>query len=307
MVGFPSRTELIEGTGKQGTFVKSHLIPKALTKPNVRGNLFVEAGKGLRPTRRFSSWYDSELVTREGENILREYDTWAIEELHRLKLIWSSWGPMVSLSTSDWTGVRSTGIGLRQLTCTDPAKFRLFFLSLLWRAAATSRTEFGEIQLATDDLDRLQAMVRDRDPGPLCFYPTTLLQIASRGPTHNFAPIAQNDTSDIGGGAMWRQFTFRFYFDGLIAHMHRPVSDPKHSRNFGAFIVGDGHKLVVQTQPLDSSWQLANLEKAIVESNLQWPETSERRFGIPTSQREDLLQKYSEIYGHGLPWTRRKE
>lgn len=294
-------------TGKKGTFVESHLIPAALTRLNVRGNRLIEAGQGTRPIRRFSSWYDAELVTHEGEDILQEYDTWAIEELRRLKLIWSSWGPMISLSTPDWTSAGSTGYGLRQLTCTDPAKFRLFFLSLLWRAAATSRIEFREIQLDTGDLDHLRIMVRDRDPGPLYFYPTTLLQITPQGPRHNFAPIAQNDTVDLGEGDMWQQFTFRFYFDGLIAHMHRPVSNPKVNRDFGPFTVGDGRTLIVQTQPLDSSFQLTNLEKAVVESMMQWPETTEKLTGIPASKREALLQKYSALHGHGLPWTKRIE
>lgn len=296
-------------THKHGTFVKSHLIPDALTRLTVRGSLRIEGGEGTRPKRRFSSWYDPELVTQEGEDILQEYDTWAIEELRRLKLIWSSWGPMVSLSTPDWTQAGTTGLGLRRLTCSDPAKARLFFLSLLWRAAATSRVEFRGVQLDSRELERLRSLLRNRDPGPLDFYPTTLLQITSQGPTHNLAPIAQNETADLGGGTSWRQFAFGFYFDGLIAHMHRPLSSviPGVYGDLRPFVVGSGPTLIVQTQPLEGSFEITNLEKAVVESALQWPMDTEQLTGIPASQREYALRKYSAIYGHGLPWTSRKD
>ena len=113
-------------------------------------------------------------------------------------------------------------------------------------------------------------MVRDGDPNPLNFYPTTLLQIASRGPTHNFAPIAEDETFDIGNGTMYRHHVFRFYFDGLISHIHRSMDNIE---AVGPLIVGFSPDLVVQTQLINDSFQLANLEKAVIESTMQWPET----------------------------------
>jgi hypothetical protein len=148
---------------------------------------------------------------------------------------------------------------------------RLFFLSLLWRAAATKRVEFRDIQLVRKDLSRLQRMVRDGDPNPLHFYPTTLLQIASRGPAHNLVPIAIDSLVDTGDGVMHRDHVFRFYFDGLIARMHRSMESIK---GLEPFIVGGGSNLVVQMQLFDDSFQLGNLGRLVAESLRRWPEAS---------------------------------
>lgn len=41
----------------------------------------------------------------------------------------------------------------------DAARLRLFFLSLLWRAAASTRGEFAAITLPPDDLEHLRRIV----------------------------------------------------------------------------------------------------------------------------------------------------
>lgn len=290
-------------TGKAGKFVKSHLIPKALTRPSVPGNQFVEFGLGRRPYKRRTSWYDERLVTRDGEDLLAEYDSWGIEELYRLKLVWGSWGPMMKLGTNDQVPLGTTGHTLRKLTCRDPRRFRLFFLSLLWRAAATDCPGFEDIQIEATELEKLRQMLCDRDPGPLHFYPTQLAQISTRGPNHNFAPIARDEKSDIGGEGPYHHYVFRFYFDGLIANMQRDM--PK-AAEAGPLLVGFSPILVVQTLPFADSFQFTNLLKAWAESVLQWPETMEKKYGFPVSERENLLRTYVSQHGDGW-WIKRKE
>jgi hypothetical protein len=261
-------------TGNKGAFVKSHLIPEALTRPELPGMPFIEAGEGGRPTRRYTSWYDSELVTQVGENILSGYDNWAISELRRHKLIWSSWESIESLSPPDWTPVSldgPTGHGIRTIACTDPDKFRLFFLSVLWRAAATKRPEFHQVAIEKVALERLTAMVRDGNPDPLEFYPVKLVQILSRGPIHNFAPLAEDSMMDLGHPQLWRHYVFRFYFDGLIVLMHRP-RPPGEMPDFGKLVVGFSSELAVQTIPSGGSRQLQNLAKLREDAQRQWPD-----------------------------------
>jgi hypothetical protein len=258
-------------TGRHGRFVRSHLLPKALTRPSVPGSRFIEGGHSLPPRNKWDSWYDDELVTRDGEDILARYDSWAIQELSRLELLWKSRGPATALAESVVTKSGLPSFGLREVNCENPSRLRLFFLSLLWRAAATKRIEFRDIHLDEDNLDRLRRMVRDGDPSPLEFYPTTLLQIASRGPTHNFVPIAIDSTIDIGDGIKHRDHVFRFYFDGLIARMHRSVESVK---GFERFLVGGDSDLVVQMQLFDDSFQFANLKRIVAESAQRWPEAS---------------------------------
>jgi hypothetical protein len=250
--------------------VRSHLIPKAVTRPSVRGNRLIESDGRLRPKSRWDSWYDDKLVTSEGEHILARYDSWAIEELCRLELIWKSW--KTETETSLASSVKSTpgmpSFGLRKVRCKNPRMLRLFFLSLLWRAAATNRPEFREVHVDKEHLDRLRRMVHDGEPEPMDFYPTTLLQIASRGPAHNLTPIAEDNTFDIGDGVMHRHHIFRFYFDGLIAHMHRSRS----IEGIEPFIVGCSPDLVVQMQLLNDSFQMTNLADLWAGTMMRWPD-----------------------------------
>ena len=52
-----------------------------------------------------------------------------------------------------WFGSEAEGFGLREVQCTNPSELRLFFLSLLWRAVATSRPEFSDVNLAPGELE----------------------------------------------------------------------------------------------------------------------------------------------------------
>jgi hypothetical protein len=255
-------------TGKSGKFVKSHLIPQAFTKPSVRGGFFISGGPGRRPKKSWSSWYDEQLVVQEGEDILAKYDNWAVRELRRLELVWSGWGAKTALPNSSWIRPTSSipevaewsaSRGLRAVECADPEKLRLFFLSLLWRAAATALPDFRDVALDVDDLELLRTMILNANPRPFDFYPTTLLQIVTRGWPHNLGPIATTTPN-----------AYRFYLDGLIVYMLRDLRD-KHIENWGS-IVGVSPQLVVQTQTFEQSYQRANTIQHQVEATLQWPE-----------------------------------
>ena len=76
-------------THRPGAFVKSHLLPEALTRPTVAGAALIQYVEGRRPGQRWTSWYDSELVTRDGEDVLSALDTWAIAAMRAQKLAWS--------------------------------------------------------------------------------------------------------------------------------------------------------------------------------------------------------------------------
>lgn len=80
-------------TGKTGNYVKSHIIPKALTRPRVPGSKFLQLDPlydGTRYIRRSDSWYDKGTVTREGEDYLSDLDSFAIDQLRLHGLVWSS-------------------------------------------------------------------------------------------------------------------------------------------------------------------------------------------------------------------------
>jgi hypothetical protein len=268
-----NRTKMAYGvcklTGNSGQFVESHLIPKALSRPTVAGKYFISGGQGKPPKKSWSSWYDQGLVIRKGESILSDYDNWAIHELRRLELIWSGWSAKSSLPVETWFGSRPEGFGLRQVECANPDKLRLFFLSLLWRAAATTRPEFREVILDPDAMELLRTMVRDGNPRPLDFYPTMLVQIVSRGDTHNFGPISRDyagkyEELDVDIRA------YRFYFDGLVAIMCRSIN--LRFEGLAPLIVGHSPSLSVQTIVWERCFQLNNMMRHRLENIVNWPE-----------------------------------
>jgi len=143
-------------TGKRGKYVKSHILPAALTSPKRKDRGVVQLGPNNRPTRRWSSWYDSCLVTKDGEDILASIDDLAIRELRKHKLVWSGWGPICALPES------AMPMSVRVIEKVDVVALRLFFLSILWRAAATDRFEFSEISLPERELDILESPIGDQ-------------------------------------------------------------------------------------------------------------------------------------------------
>jgi hypothetical protein len=138
-------------TGTDGRYVNAHVIPEALTKTPWKGNPLTQIGRHGRRIKRWTTWYDNGLVTAEGEAILARYDDWAINFFRQKKLIWSSWGPMEQLDLPDHS-LGPGRWGLRKLDGVDCARLRLFFLSVLWRAAATSLFEFDLVVLPTNEL-----------------------------------------------------------------------------------------------------------------------------------------------------------
>ncbi len=258
-------------TGEQGRYVKAHLIPAALT---LAGRPLTQHGRGGRPVPRWTSWYDQQLVTAAGERILEAYDTWGISELRRQKLIWSSWGPMLELSVADYKRLPVTlddmGWGLRRIRPTDPAKLRLFFLSLLWRAAESTRWEFDEVAIEEPHLSTLRGMVLNGDPTPLHLFPIALCQISTRGLPHNLAPMSTEipfpriEGREIVGETMVS--SFRFYFDGLIVHFDRRTDvGPSPLKGNERSYLGCAEEVAFVTVPYQTSWERVNLERIMVD------------------------------------------
>lgn len=258
-------------TGETGPLVKSHIIPKALTSPDINGRPFAQAGHDYPPRRRRDSWYDSNLVTRAGEDILAHYDNWAVDTLRRHRLVWSGMGDDQGLADEEMMLVpESGGVGFRKIENIDTQRLRLFLLSILWRAAASSLPEFKEVRMMPNERRRLGRMVRDGQVDPLHFFPVTLIQLSTRGRLHNLTPIAQRKVRDPTNPERGSIPIFRFYFDGLIAHFHRKGRQ-KEVASLGPLMVGAGQDIVVAVRPYEGSWQEGNLHELITEAEVLWP------------------------------------
>lgn len=172
-------------TGKEGPYVEAHILPKALTRPERPGAPLIQRRSGQRPVRRWSSWYDSNLVTAEGEAILERYDNWAINVLRSQKLVWSGWQGAASLAADGFSLLPGTPWGIRRVSGFDTKLLRLFFLSLLWRAAASTLAEFQEVRLPPATMEALRRMIEQENAFPLHFLPISLTQISTFGVVHN--------------------------------------------------------------------------------------------------------------------------
>lgn len=243
-------------TRRPGVFVDSHIIPEALTRPSVRGNPLFQVGDGTRATRRWTSWYDSSLVIREGEDYLSALDTWAIAVLREHRLVWSGWGYETNL------GSRHTLIngflGVREVGPIDTKRLRLFFLSLLWRAAASSRHEFKEISVPVAHLERLRLAILGQEEPELAFYPVQLTQLSTKGVMHNRTPYPDTkyvpNLEDPSVPELALPI-FRFYMDGLIAHFHRELPPTYDVGQVGNLIVGVESSIVLSTVTFEESLQ----------------------------------------------------
>jgi hypothetical protein len=241
-------------TGTHGKFAKSHLIPRALTKPTEPGAPLLQAGGKQPITIRRDSWYDRGIVTLAGENILGRIDGAAITELRRLKLIWSGWDGAEALPDPDHRVIDPPAYGFRVLRGVNAPVLRTFFLSLLWRATVTSRFEFSEVTLPEDDVRQLGELVVSGEWGPPDFYPAALVQLSTTGLIHNFPPIAQTKhMPGFEGSPDWTVDIVRFYLDGLMVHMHRPGTDDGMTARLGSSALGAADELLVGTVTYEQS------------------------------------------------------
>lgn len=265
-------------TGSRGRYVKAHIIPKALTYRGASDTPFAQAGRDSPPIKRWDSWYDLALVTEDGEKVLTDHDTWAVAELRKHKLVWGSWGPMIALVSSDRVPIPGTPYGLRVVEGVDGKRLRMFLLSVLWRAAASTIPEFNEIQLAGRDLELLRRMLLEPSAEPVDFFPVTLTQLSTMGPIHNLTPLAQYMPLDITRPERQAPI-FRFYFDGLIAHFYREIS-AEDLECIGRRQVGVDEPLHIITVTFEASWQGENLAELMREAADRWPDRLARVHGI---------------------------
>lgn len=270
--------------GVEGTFAKSHLIPQALTGTEVPGERFIETGRGFRPIRRFTSWYDHQLVIRAGEQILSEIDTHGIAELRKHKLVWSGWKKDKKLVTHDYAVQpdAETGLGVRLIENIDIQKLRLFFLSLLWRSLTTKIKEFSHLENIGVNLQVLGELIVRKAPSPANYHPIVLSQIDSRGFTHNHTPTIQEVEFPFEDGVRKASY-YRFYMQGIVAHIYPEGCDDLFSTAPMSFI-GGAEKLWVFTRRFEKSKQYVEACEVIEDSARRWPGPTSLTADLPSTE-----------------------
>ena len=256
-------------TRRPGKLVKSHIIPEALTKPTA-GSPLIQHGIEKTPSQRWSSWYDSQLVTSAGEGVLSELDSWGIRELRRLKLVWSGWQHPSELELQEKYLGPSHWIATRQVRSSDWRLLRRFLHSILWRAAASTRSEFADVSLTAEQLESLRLVVLGEFEPPELFLPMYFVQLSSKGPMHNRTPYPdvleepnlQGDTQAHAGIP-----TLRFYFDGLVVHFITEILQAAALGDLKLTLAGCFDTLHLATISYEESAVRIGLEKVVQDYN----------------------------------------
>lgn len=148
----------------------------------------------------------------------------------------------------------------------------MFFLSVLWRSAASTRIQFSEIRLPSAQLEYLRQIVAgETDPADRD-WPAVLILLTTKGEPQILAPMAHEIDMGSLGFDLPAVHIFRFFFDGLIVHMGREPADDTLLDNWGGRVVGVDSGLVLIGRPYEKSSQEDNIYQLQYEMLREHPE-----------------------------------
>lgn len=245
-------SDICKLTLKHGKYIKSHILPKALTRPAIKGKQFKQFGErtpsGFK--RCSDSWYDQQIVIREGEDILRDYDNDGIKILKKHGLVWSS-SKFKEKDGFFW---------VCNINNKESRELRLFFLSILWRAAVTEMKEFSEIELTDDDVEKIRLILLKKVEDDLSFFPISLATFDKKGEIHNFGGLKNEEFIPFPHNKLVN--VFRFFIDGLIIRFYIDSGYDKNAPN----ILCNKKEIIINNIQWDNSWQRQNIILSILDA-----------------------------------------
>lgn len=250
-------------TGKEGKYVESHILPRALTLLSKTGEKAIQKEEGVPGKPRFQGWYDNQICIAKGEEILRDIDTKAIKMLRKNHLVWSGWPTMMhSLSDKEMIIDENTGNGFRFISGLDWKSLKLFFLSILWRSAVSEREDMKYVTLPAQIIEKLRISLINKDPLPFDEFPIRLHQIITRGAPHNRTPILEDFSLSIPPFQSKTYKICRIYLDGLVAHITLDPDQDLIEKMMGVFL-GSSEQTLIFANSFEKSRSFDNLLSAI--------------------------------------------
>ncbi len=258
-------------TRTHGRFVKSHIIPRFLADKALGQAHRIQFGGG-RPQLLFNSWVDRNICGVKGEARLAEIDTAAAAIFRKWGLSWRHF-PLTDLARRQAVGLFDSELISIPM---DSKVLRLFFLSLLWRSAVSSRFEFAEVILDSDSIERLRCIVLGEiEPNDEDF-PSVLLLLTNAGRPQVLCPLAQVIDLQAMGFDYPSVPIYRFFLDGLIVHIGRKPNDRYLLDAWGNRVVGSGPELVLIGRPYEGSSQEDNLQRLQTTLHQEHPDAAIR-------------------------------
>lgn len=141
-------------TGIIGPSVRAHIIPKSFYAidhtEKIPLKIITNSDDGFNG-KSFVGIYDKEILTRKGEQTFSEWDSYAYDLLVR------------DYSDFRIRHHRGEPVLIEQQSYSYQ-KLKLFFLSVLWRAAVSTQRFFSKVSLGPHE-KTLQDMILDKNPG----------------------------------------------------------------------------------------------------------------------------------------------
>ena len=261
------KIDICKLTGKVGSFVNCHILPKALTYSNAQYRdgseaRFIEIGtdtelkSAKRPKLAHSSWSDKNLVTQEGEDILSRLDSKGIGILRKYRLV----------DEHDFAGAaRSLDLPIQE--CLD---LKLFLLSVLWRSAASDRKEFAIIRLLPDDLELLRRTIVGEIVLAKSDFPISITQYVNLDDRINTSPTERESVvKEPGTGMQMAARVFQIYLMGLSVEFSITRINPILFEGWGNRALGSSDQLCINLLDYQDTFKLIIAErKKLTES--QW-------------------------------------
>ncbi len=150
----------IEGTcpfcGLHKKLCESHILPKWLVRDRGDSGYFqITEGDPFR--RRIPEGWKEYLLCMECDGELGVYDAYAADFFRSAP----SWTSLIAAAPPQSPRI----IKLWTVQNFDYVKLKLFFMSILWRAAVCTIEPFKEVYLEEQELRRLHQMLKEKQPG----------------------------------------------------------------------------------------------------------------------------------------------
>ena len=251
-------------TGESGPLVKCHIIPRSLTYCSNRLRrgkseaLFIEISVNHRPKLAPTSWFDSEIVSSLAENRLSQIDTTGLEILKRHSLVESAVGSL------------TPGPQEFHLSADELCALRRFLLSILWRAAETTRPEFAEVSLDIEAREKLRKYIIGKGDLSVADFPIAARRLVGNFTKFNTAPyrdVRQIISMRTGKRIISEEFIF--YMSGLYVSFGGKINDVPRLKALKDRALGHFQVWIVDQVNSDEAMRsLAQLKKKASES---WP------------------------------------
>ncbi len=189
--------------GEKELCKQSHIIPNFMYKgifDDKNRLLLVGSEKGILTERgyRQTGEFDNQILRHSCDNVtLGKLDRYA-------SLILYDGYPKIFENRKDNNGMEYTFCGE-----IDYTKFKLFLLSIVWRASVSKRPLFKEVQLGPHE-DRIRQMIINGDPGEQFSYPCLIMTYLH---LKDFPSdlVGQPSRTRFGGG-----YIYKFLIGGMI-------------------------------------------------------------------------------------------